>query len=163
MNPTRVLEEIGCVLLVDDDKITNILHSRLLKICNIHCPVEIVTSGAKALDFLTCKGEFADYTNARQPGIILLDINMPLMNGWEFLDEYKKFDEKQKSKIFIVMLTSSIDPIDKRRADKNEDIKMFLNKPLTKENLLKVIHNYYLYISGISYDGSIETMHLSGK
>lgn len=146
MSLSKFSKEISCILLIDDDKINNILHSRLLKICGIQCPVEIVTSGADALDFLTCKGHYANNKNSPQPGIILLDINMPLMNGWEFLDEFKKLDEEQKSKIFLVMLSSSIDPIDKRRADENKDIKMFLNKPLTKENLLKVVDNYSLYI-----------------
>ncbi|MBA4852019.1 response regulator [Emticicia sp. BO119] len=150
MNQNDFLKEINCFLLVDDDKITNLLHTKLLKICHVQSHVEVVTSGVQAIDFLTCKGAYTSNKNFPQSGIILLDINMPVMNGWDFLDEYKKFDKITRSKFFIVMLTSSIDPSDKNKADEIEDIKMFLNKPLTKENLLSIIHNYYLYVSGMN-------------
>ncbi|GAB3515618.1 response regulator [Emticicia fontis] len=150
MNQNDFLKEINCFLLVDDDKITNLLHSKLLKVCNVQSHVQIVTSGLMALDFLTCKGAYTSNKNIPQSGIIFLDINMPEMNGWEFLDEYKKFDKVTRSKFFIVMLTSSIDPSDKNKADEIEDIKMFLTKPLTKGNLLSILNNYYLYESSLN-------------
>jgi CheY-like chemotaxis protein len=158
MTPPTFSENSSFILLVDDDKITNLLHSKLFEVCHIKSPIEVVTSGATALDFLTCKGVYAERKSPPQSGLILLDINMPVMNGWEFLEEYKKLDEKQKSKIFIVMLTSSIDPNDKQRADQCQDIKMYLYKPLTRNGLENIIHNYSLYLSGVNNDSTVDTL-----
>ncbi len=150
MSPTEKLEQNRCILLVDDDKIINFMHKKLIKSCELPYPIEVVTSGKEALEYLTGNGNYEGMDNRLQPGILLLDINMPEMDGWGFLESYCHVDEKQKAGIFIVMLTSSIDPVDKLRAERNEDVKLFMNKPLTKGNLLKIFELYTQHISAMA-------------
>jgi CheY-like chemotaxis protein len=67
--------------------------------------------------------------NQIPPEIIFLDLNMPKMNGWEFLDEYKKLSGAQKAKVFIVILTTSANPDHVKRANKIQDVTDFETKP----------------------------------
>ncbi|UTA67094.1 response regulator [Emticicia sp. 21SJ11W-3] len=147
MNNIEKNEQKRCVLLVDDDKIINFMHQKLIKNCELAYPVEVVMSGQEALDYLTGKGAFEGIENRLLPGLVLLDINMPVMDGWAFLENYCTIDEKLREGVFIVMLTSSIDPADKGRAEQNKDVRLYVNKPLTKGNLLKIIESYSQYLS----------------
>lgn len=126
--------KLGCVLLVDDDRATNFLHERLLN--SLDCTEKIVTclDAVAALRFLTTK----DDTGFPQPDLVLLDINMPGMNGWEFLDEYDKLKDGQKARLVIVMVTTSLNPDDLERA-KKRGISGFLNKPLKKQDIENIL------------------------
>jgi CheY-like chemotaxis protein len=94
-------------------------------------------NGREALDYLTLKGAaFADY---RRPDLILLDINMPIMNGFEFLDEYEKLPAEEKGHHLIVMLTTSMLEVDKERAAKFGVLSEYIAKPLTEVQLARVI------------------------
>lgn len=70
---------------------------------------------------------------------MFLDINMPLMNGWEFLEAYKKIDEKQKSEIIIIMLTTSLNPSEQEKSKTFDEVTDFHKKPLTESTLSKVL------------------------
>jgi len=72
----------------------------------------------KALEFLSKKGEYSKRIKVPSTKLILLDINMPGMNGWEFLEEYNFLPEDQKGKIVVAMLTTSLSPDDETRAKK---------------------------------------------
>ena len=89
-------EGLYCILLIDDDDATNFIHEMVIKMADIDTHIEICTSARKALDYLTCKGEYSANTSYPQPGIIFLDINMPGMSGWDFLKEYDSLPEEQK-------------------------------------------------------------------
>ena len=91
---------------------------------------------------MTYSGQYKD-KNILQPGIIFLDINMPRMNGWEFLIEYKNLPSQQKSKIVIGMLTTSMNPDDEIRAKQFPEIKAFIHKPLTIEKIKELVDYYY--------------------
>lgn len=88
-------KKVKCILLIDDDEPTNFLHKIVISDSGRAEKVVEVQSGFEALDYLE-KMEDGKYP---QPDLIFLDINMPAMNGWEFLEEYDKLDEGKKVKL----------------------------------------------------------------
>jgi CheY-like chemotaxis protein len=131
--------KLNCVLLVDDDDMTNFLNRRVLEQYDCTHTIEVAENGEKALEYLTQK------TNEGYPSpdLILLDINMPRMNGWEFLEEYTKLNDTQKGEVVIVMLTTSLNPDDKTTAENNDEISDFINKPLTPDELKSVLEKHF--------------------
>ena len=126
-------------MLVDDDNNCNFFHKRLLKKLDIVENIYEVENGEEALHFL-----MSDINGQPpNPSIIFLDINMPRMDGWVFLEEYQKLEEKRKAQIVLIMLTTSLNPDDKERALKNRNIDGFLNKYLTKEDIEKILNEYF--------------------
>lgn len=113
-------------LLIDDNYIDNFVTSRLLESCNFADSVVIHQSSAEAIEELR-KGRLS-------PDVIFLDLRMPVMDGFEFMQEYEKLDiAKEDVKVF--MLSSSLDPTDLRRSLANKYITQFVHKPLTKQVL----------------------------
>lgn len=76
--------------------------------------------------------------------LIFLDINMPGMNGWDFIDAYDHLSEEVRANNSVVMLTTSYNPDDKSRAEKNSNIYRFLSKPLTIEAVLDIISEAFV-------------------
>ena len=129
--------KINTVLLVDDDKATNFIHELIIK-DNNYCD-KIITKydGEQAIEFLESAGE------NEIPDIVFLDINMPKVDGWEFLEKYKELPKDKRAQIIVVMLTTSLNANDKERALSNELISEFRNKPLTKEMLKDIEEKYF--------------------
>lgn len=123
---------IKSVLVVDDDKICNFLTVNALKKAGIEGDISVVINGREALDWLSTKTDF--------PDLILLDINMPIMDGLLFLENYKKTGLEGKTR--IAMYTSSIRDADKEVAYKYSDVFDFINKPLTHEKLMDLINKF---------------------
>ncbi|MFM2224721.1 MAG: hypothetical protein RJA07_923 [Bacteroidota bacterium] len=134
---------LHCILLIDDDEATNYFNQILIKKTNIDVKVQFATNGQEGLDFLTCKGKFAANLEFPQPGLIFLDINMPIMNGWEFLDEYVKLPDEQKAKIVLSMLTTSMNPDDEERAKTNTNTNGFIRKPITLSIIEGIVEKYF--------------------
>ncbi|HTK21241.1 MAG TPA: response regulator [Mucilaginibacter sp.] len=114
------------ILLVEDEEINNYIATRLIQKALPEATVTSCLHGKQALDLLT----EIKYDSSKLPDIILLDINMPVMNGWEFLDEYnrRKIDPEGKCAIFI--LSSSVFSEDINRAREYPEVKDFICKPL---------------------------------
>ena len=104
--------------------------------------VQVAHNGQEALEYLTNSGRFSGHRPAPTAGLIFLDINMPGMNGWEFLEAYKKLPDEQTQKIKILMLTTSNNPDEEKKAVDIPEVKGFIHKPLTLEKLEKAINVY---------------------
>ncbi len=77
------------------------------------------------------------------PTVLLLDINMPIMTCWDFLERYEKINNNIKNRFVVYLLTSSIAPCDKKRAVENKYVKDFLTKPFKKEMVEIIFENIY--------------------
>lgn len=142
--------KINCILLIDDDEPTNFLNQMILESFDIANHIRIAENGSKALEYLKkSAGGDEDYPC---PDMIFLDINMPAMNGWEFLEYYATIDANHKADVVVVMLTTSLNPDDKTKADENPDVTGFESKPLTPEKLQKLLGKYFPKIDSESGD-----------
>jgi CheY-like chemotaxis protein len=123
------------VLLVDDDEINNFISIKLIKKALLNTEIMACLNGKFAIDKLV---EIQKHDPAKLPDYILLDINMPIMNGWEFLDEYKRLniDPSGKTKIFII--SSSVFSNDINKARSYPLVKDFISKPLNVDKIIEL-------------------------
>lgn len=133
--------KLNCVLLVDDDEPTNFFNRMVLEDIDCVETIRIADSGQNALDYLEHAGNSnGDHSS---PDLIFLDINMPAMNGWEFLERYSNLDRQHKANVVIVMLTTSLNPDDCAKANTIPDVSGFETKPLTPEKLQSILKKYF--------------------
>jgi CheY-like chemotaxis protein len=137
------MKKINCILLIDDNPADNEYHKIIINEAGICDHIEVAIDGRKALAYIIKSGEPNQSESAPKPDLIYLDINMPGMNGFEFLEEYHKLDERLKAKIVIVMLTTSLHPDDRIRATSYEEVSEFENKPLSVEMLHATVEKYF--------------------
>ncbi len=139
------MEKIKCILLVDDDPTTNFLNEELISDLEIAEQIHVAYNGQEALDFINLEGKYQglDRKDHARPNLIFLDINMPLMDGFEFLTHYEKLPKSKKADVVIVFLTTSDSQKDKLQAVSNNLIFEFIEKPLRKNELLKIRDEYF--------------------
>lgn len=136
------MKNINCILLVDDDESDNFFHTLTIKEAEFCNQIKVVTDGRFALDYILNAVNPENHAAYPKPDIIFLDINMPRMSGFDFLDEYVQLDETFTSDILIIMLTTSLNPYDMERAMKYKVVKDYRNKPLTPEMLQEIREKY---------------------
>ena len=125
------------VMLIDDNEIDNLINQKMIEAASITENIYTHTGAKSAIEFLK-NMEKLDVAEQVLPDVIFLDIDMPLMDGFQFLDEFEKLTTIAKKKCKIVMLTSSINPQDFNRSKKYENVKLYLNKPLSHESIVKL-------------------------
>lgn len=129
---------IPTILLVDDDETTNFLHRRLLTRLEVAKNIAVATNGEEALNYLqnNCQPPFS---NPGCPLLVFLDIKMPVMDGFEFLQEYEQRAPTLNPGTRIVMLSSSANPVDLERLRGFSKEYKYYFKPLSSEIIKEVI------------------------
>lgn len=127
------MNQIDHVLLVDDDVPTNFIHEVILKKTNRFKQIHSVLSASEALNYL----------EAKRPNLIFLDINMPALSGWDFIDQFRSLPIDQKEDIVIVMVSTSMDPKDRQRAEVCTEIQEFVSKPISVEKIEDILVSHF--------------------
>lgn len=135
------MPKISCILLVDDDPTTNYLNRKLLTKLDVTDQVLVALNGQEALQMLAvaCAESNASPTC---PTLIFLDINMPLMNGFAFLEAYQQLPLTKRQAIVIVMLTTSVHLQDMQRLE-TLPVAGFLNKPLNPAKVHEILEAHF--------------------
>ena len=123
------------IVLIDDDAMTNYLHKIIIERSDLVDEVLTFNFAEDALVF------FKQNNSDENESLILLDINMPVMDGWQFLNHYGAMNVTPSNK--IVMLTSSINPVDKQLADEKKDVVDYKSKPLSVDMLKDLVSAYF--------------------
>ncbi len=136
------MQKLSCVLLVDDDQTTNYLNQLLLKRLNVTDQILVAHNGREALAALTAHCPGSSTGTSSCPTLILLDVNMPVMNGFEFLEAYAQLPAAQRRAMVVVVLTTSLHPQDVERARRLEAA-AFLSKPLANKDLKELLRQHF--------------------
>lgn len=131
------MKKIDTICLVDDDNFFLFLTQKVIEGANLVNQVKLFPNGHEAIEFL----KSAQVNKEELPEVILLDLNMPVLDGWGFLEEYLLIQPDLGKKITIYIVSSSIDPADFERARSISAVTDFIVKPVSKEKLLEVLRN----------------------
>lgn len=123
-------------MLVDDDDDDNFFHEKEIIENDLAKTVIVKDSVKKALEYLKAK-------NDPSSDLIFLDINMPGMSGWDFLEEYNKLDKELQNKTIIIMLSTSSNPRDIEKAKSLASVSDYINKPLKKEMVEAILEKHF--------------------
>jgi len=123
------------VMVIDDTYMDRFLAEKVIKKYSFAEHIVICSSAPDALSYLIS----VENTPEELPQLIFLDIRMPEMDGFDFLDRFMRLPEAVKEKCQVVMLSSSTNPEDRERSLSNPHVRLFLHKPLTEEKLRKAL------------------------
>lgn len=130
------MTKLPSICLVDDDQIFRFTFSRTLKSVQPEPQLLMFGDGAEAIDYII-KNRGLD--NAL-PDILFLDINMPIMDGWQFLDEFSRIRHELCKDVQIRMLSSSVDPMDIEEANSRPEVSKYIVKPFTPDGMKGLFH-----------------------
>lgn len=141
------MKQLNSILIIDDNSDDNYIHSRIITKTKIVEPQNILIKedGEDAYDFFTQYAENREKDPGRfPPDLILLDINMPRMGGFEFLEKYTELKEKwDLSSVVVILVTTSQADQDRKKAQDFSCVKDYMVKPLTKEYILNVYEKHF--------------------
>lgn len=124
-------------IVIDDDPLNNTICRLTIKKAVGVMDVKTFTDPIEGLRYVS--EEYPGSVEASRPTFLFLDINMPVMNGWEFLEKYELLSSEIRNSIKLYILSSSVDDRDIERANSNGNIVSYLAKPITKEIILELV------------------------
>lgn len=127
------MNSVNSVWLIDDDKIYLFAMKRIMETLHMADKIYSYQNGSEAIEALVNKDE------VEWPNLIMVDINMPVMDGWEFMTKYQEITAQKEGKPRIYMVSSSIDEADISRAQKIQALNGYLIKPIDKTQLEEVV------------------------
>jgi CheY-like chemotaxis protein len=134
---------LDLVLLVDDDETTNYLNERLLNEMQVAKEILVLKNGKEALEYLARSSASPLDPKYKRPNLIFLDIKMPVMDGFTFLEEYEKRGLDTGDHMIILMLTSSASFYDLERLKNFEKVKKHFSKALTKHDVREIMNEFF--------------------
>lgn len=137
MNKSNTLLDL--ILLVDDDDTTNYLNERLLKEMQVARQILVLKNGREAIEYL----KKANNALENSPDLMFLDIKMPVMDGFSFLEEYHNSGLDAGDYVIIMMLTSSASFYDLERLKTYDKVKKHFSKTLTKHDVQEIMNDYF--------------------
>lgn len=126
-------EKILCV--VDDDEIYQFIIKRIIEKKKLPCKILVFNDGRELYNYLVENKSSAE----KLPGALLLDINMPEMDGWEFIEQYRKIEDSLSKRGHIYVVTSSVNSKDEEKARAYSEIKDFIEKPFDVDHLVRIV------------------------
>ena len=129
------------VLLVDDDSIYQFIARKTLEATGLTSTINVCSNGEEAYRFLENNQENVN----ELPDVILLDVNMPVMNGWEFLHAFKNLQSPAIKHIPIFLVTSSVNDADINYSQQFSNVQDYIVKPLVKEKLCTVLNSVFVH------------------
>ncbi|QHT68302.1 response regulator [Rhodocytophaga rosea] len=133
------MPKFGSILIVDDDYASNYLTEMILQDLQITEHIYLARNGKEALDLIKDYCQYDQQPASKPcPQLIFLDINMPVMDGFEFLEEFEKIEHIKKNPIPIFLLTTSTNVRDIEKA-KRYQVSAYIEKPLTEEKIVKIM------------------------
>lgn len=119
------------IAVIDDDEVFQLIIKKQIEMKSITCEIMKFFNGEEAINYLNANIHEPD----QLPHMIMLDVNMPIKDGWEFLEDYETLPQRVKSSITLYMVTSSVIQSDIDKAMKDSNIKDFISKPIPSERL----------------------------
>lgn len=134
------MNKLETILLIDDDFTTNYLHKKIISKSEIDSLIEVANNGKEGIEKLLSLNE--KITNENALVLIFLDLNMPIMDGWDFLGIFNEIKPKLNYKTNLFVVSSSINPDDETRAKQNSQVLDYFSKPLTVDKLVRLKANF---------------------
>ena len=134
------MKKLGRILLIDDSEADNFIHVRRLSKLQVAEEIVVRQHGQEGLDYLTTLLPDGSYP---RPDLIFLDINMPVLNGWGFLDAYQELPDHQRARVVLAMLTNSMGDVDHERARDYAVLDGHEPKPLHKDNVRALLLEFF--------------------
>ncbi len=134
------MKKLNSACIIDDDPIFIYGTKRIMNEVDFSDDILVYNNGQDAIDglmALTAEGKDL-------PSVIFLDLNMPIMNGWEFLEDFVKIPNQNREKVIIYILSSSVDPRDLERIKHYEVVNNYILKPISPKDLKSVLEQVVL-------------------